>query len=49
MEMMMSEININQVDLEYEDIDKNFDGKNIYNKDKFKGLGFRCFEVGVRG
>ena len=31
MGMMMPKININQVDLEYEDINKIFDGKNIYN------------------
>ena len=45
----MSEVNIKQVNLEYEDIDKIFDGKKIYNKDKLKGLELRYFEVGARG
>ena len=25
-----------------------FDGKNIYNRENIKSLGFKCFQVGVR-
>ncbi len=46
---MISEIDINQIDLKYKDSCKIFDGKNIYNKDRLKELGLKHFKVGARG